>query len=66
MFLVSARRNTHKFPTTEEEESALMYNFIPTFTGDHLSFEQCYFFDEAYYDENSYFSTVYNFICNIL
>jgi hypothetical protein len=46
-FLLTARKNTNQFPSTEEEEKALIYNYQPTYTGKSGStFEQCYFFTD--------------------
>ncbi|XP_049777986.1 gamma-glutamyl hydrolase-like isoform X1 [Schistocerca cancellata] len=44
-FVNEARKNFHSFPSVESEESALIYKYTPTYTGDHLIYEQCYFFD---------------------
>lgn len=45
-FLVNeARKNFHSFPTRKSEESHLIYKYTPTYTGDHLIYEQVYFFD---------------------
>jgi hypothetical protein len=42
----AARYNTHKFPSFEEEENALMFNYSPLFTAKLFGsgFEQCYYF----------------------
>jgi gamma-glutamyl-gamma-aminobutyrate hydrolase PuuD len=46
-FINEARKNTNQFPSTEEEEKALIYNYQPTYTGKSGStFEQCYFFTD--------------------
>jgi hypothetical protein len=45
--LLIARKNSHQFPSPEEEQAALIYNYAPTHTGKHGStFEQCYFFTD--------------------
>ena len=43
----SARRNTHAFPSVEEESQALIYNYKPTYVGypgGPSTFEQKYYF----------------------
>lgn len=45
-FVDEARKNTNQFPSTEEEEKALIYNYQPTYTGKGSTFEQCYFFTD--------------------
>lgn len=32
-FMVSVRQNKHSFPTTQEEDDALIYNWTPTYDG---------------------------------
>jgi hypothetical protein len=45
-FVGEARKNDHAFASAEEEQSALIYNTAPTFTGAHGSdFEQEYIFE---------------------
>jgi gamma-glutamyl hydrolase len=45
--LLAARKNSHQFPSPEEEEAALIYNYVTTYTGkDGSAFEQCYFFTD--------------------
>lgn len=47
-FIEQARANPQTFPTTEEEEAALIYNYSPTYTANlysSSSFQQCYFFE---------------------
>ena len=41
-FVQEARKSTHSFPSTEEENNMLIYNYSPTYT--HNSFEQIYYF----------------------
>lgn len=41
-FIQEARKNFHSFPTYEEEDKSLIYNYKPTYT--HGSFIQTYFF----------------------
>ncbi|KAK7868219.1 hypothetical protein R5R35_000622 [Gryllus longicercus] len=43
-FVNEARKSTHTFASSKEERSSLIYNYAPTYTGDRLVFEQCYFF----------------------
>jgi len=47
-FLVSeARKSNHHYPTQQEEDAALIYNYEPVYTEAlDPSFEQCYFFNE--------------------
>ncbi|PNF43259.1 Gamma-glutamyl hydrolase [Cryptotermes secundus] len=46
-FVNEARKNSHQFPSPEEEDAALIYNYQATYTGQHGSaFEQCYFFTD--------------------
>uniref|UniRef100_A0A671P4H9 folate gamma-glutamyl hydrolase n=1 Tax=Sinocyclocheilus anshuiensis TaxID=1608454 RepID=A0A671P4H9_9TELE len=40
----TARKSFHSFPSTEEEEKALIYNYKPEYTGTQSAFEQKYFF----------------------
>ncbi|XP_029447239.1 gamma-glutamyl hydrolase isoform X2 [Rhinatrema bivittatum] len=42
---MEARKNFHKFPSSEEELKALIYNYNPVYTGMFSTFEQMYFFD---------------------
>nr|XP_060631370.1 gamma-glutamyl hydrolase [Anolis sagrei ordinatus] len=44
-FVNEARKSNHHFPSIEDENKALIYNFNPVFTGTFSSFEQAYFFD---------------------
>uniref|UniRef100_A0A8C1BCF9 folate gamma-glutamyl hydrolase n=1 Tax=Cyprinus carpio carpio TaxID=630221 RepID=A0A8C1BCF9_CYPCA len=44
-FVNEARKSFHSFPSTEEEENALIYNYKPEYTGPQSAFEQIYFFD---------------------
>ena len=44
-FVNEARYSKHKFETLEEEESALIYNYCPVYTGKIANFEQCYMFN---------------------
>ncbi|XP_053302095.1 gamma-glutamyl hydrolase isoform X2 [Pleuronectes platessa] len=44
-FVSEARKSTHRFPSQEEEERALIYNFSPIFTGNGSIFMQIYYFD---------------------
>uniref|UniRef100_A0A8C2EMC6 folate gamma-glutamyl hydrolase n=1 Tax=Cyprinus carpio TaxID=7962 RepID=A0A8C2EMC6_CYPCA len=44
-FVNEARKSFHSFPSTEEEENALIYNYKPEYTGPQSAFEQMYFFD---------------------
>uniref|UniRef100_A0A9J7YKP4 folate gamma-glutamyl hydrolase n=2 Tax=Cyprinus carpio TaxID=7962 RepID=A0A9J7YKP4_CYPCA len=44
-FVNEARKSFHSFPSTEEEEKALIYNYKPQYTGSKSAFEQKYFFD---------------------
>ena len=46
-FVNEARYSKHKFNTTEEEHSALIYNYCPVYTGDISNFEQCYMFKNS-------------------
>uniref|UniRef100_A0A671K7Z0 folate gamma-glutamyl hydrolase n=1 Tax=Sinocyclocheilus anshuiensis TaxID=1608454 RepID=A0A671K7Z0_9TELE len=43
-FVNEARKSFHSFPSTEEEEKALIYNYKPEYTGPQSAFEQIYFF----------------------
>uniref|UniRef100_A0A673LUH1 folate gamma-glutamyl hydrolase n=1 Tax=Sinocyclocheilus rhinocerous TaxID=307959 RepID=A0A673LUH1_9TELE len=43
-FVNEARKSFHSFPSTEEEEKALIYNYKPEYTGTQSAFEQKYFF----------------------
>ncbi|XP_060926003.1 gamma-glutamyl hydrolase-like [Limanda limanda] len=44
-FVSEARKSNHRFPTQEEEERALIYNFSPIFNGVTAIFVQNYYFD---------------------
>jgi hypothetical protein len=45
--LLAARKNSNEFPSPEEEQAALIYNYVPTYTGRNGStFEQCYLFTD--------------------
>jgi hypothetical protein len=45
--LLAARKNRNSFPSSEEEEAELIYNYEPTYTGRNGStFEQCYLFTD--------------------
>lgn len=44
-FISEARKNTHKFPSADDEEKALIYNYIPHFKKDNFYFVQNYYFD---------------------
>ncbi|XP_034441866.1 gamma-glutamyl hydrolase-like isoform X1 [Hippoglossus hippoglossus] len=44
-FVSEARKSSHRFPSQEEEESALIYNFCPVFRGMKSIFIQYYYFD---------------------
>jgi gamma-glutamyl hydrolase len=42
-----ARKSNHHYPTQQEEDAALIYNYEPVYTEAlDPSFEQCYFFNE--------------------
>ena len=44
-FLLStARKSSHTFANKEEEDSSLIYNYSPTYTGEVSNFEQVYIF----------------------
>ncbi|KAL9956183.1 hypothetical protein ACROYT_G037627 [Oculina patagonica] len=43
-FVKQARQSTHHFPTAEEEEKALIYQYNPVDTSKESTFQQCYFF----------------------
>jgi len=43
-FVKQARQSTHHFPSEEEEEKALIYQYNPLDTSKESTFEQCYFF----------------------
>mmetsp|Transcript_16614 Transcript_16614/g.46908 ORF Transcript_16614/g.46908 Transcript_16614/m.46908 type:complete len:314 (+) Transcript_16614:125-1066(+) len=47
-FLVSqARLSNHRFPSTEDEEKAVIYNYPPVYTYEDVNdFEQCYMFGQ--------------------
>ncbi|XP_060926002.1 gamma-glutamyl hydrolase-like [Limanda limanda] len=44
-FVSEARKSNHRFPSQEEEERALIYNFSPVFNGMKSIFIQNYYFD---------------------
>ncbi|XP_069387608.1 gamma-glutamyl hydrolase-like isoform X2 [Paralichthys olivaceus] len=44
-FVSEARKSNHRFPSLEEEERALIYNFCPRFMGSSNIFIQNYYFD---------------------
>ncbi|XP_060925999.1 gamma-glutamyl hydrolase-like [Limanda limanda] len=44
-FVSEAMKNNHSFPSPEEEEKALIYNFCPVFKGMDSVFVQSYYFD---------------------
>lgn len=44
-FVSQTRLNHNKFESREKEEAALIYNYVPKYTGNISGFEQCYFFD---------------------
>ena len=46
-FVNEARYSKHKFPTIEEEQSALIYNYCPVYTGKVSKFDQCYIFNKT-------------------
>jgi hypothetical protein len=41
---ISARKSDNSFPSIEEENAALIYNYPVTYTGEKISFEQTYLF----------------------
>ncbi|XP_072255011.1 gamma-glutamyl hydrolase-like [Pyxicephalus adspersus] len=43
-FVNEARKNSNRFPNAKEEESALIYNWSPTYTGNISGYEMVYFF----------------------
>lgn len=43
-FVNEARKNFHRFPSKEEENKALIYNYNPVYTGTTSAFEQMYLF----------------------
>lgn len=43
--LVAAMKSLHRFPTLDDEEAALIYNYIPVFKGVTSIFIQNYYFD---------------------
>lgn len=43
-FVKQARQSTHHFPSVEEEEKALIYQYNPLDTSKESTFQQCYFF----------------------
>ncbi|XP_034441865.1 gamma-glutamyl hydrolase-like [Hippoglossus hippoglossus] len=45
LFVSEAMKNNHSFPSREEEERALIYNFCPVFKGMDSIFVQSYYFD---------------------
>ncbi|XP_077057686.1 gamma-glutamyl hydrolase [Siphateles boraxobius] len=44
-FINEARKSFHSFPSVEEEEKALIYNYKPEYTATLSAFEQSYYFD---------------------
>jgi len=42
-FINQARLSSHRFPSRKEEKAALIYNYNPVYTGDLVTFLQCYF-----------------------
>ncbi|KAL7837642.1 hypothetical protein SRHO_G00273530 [Serrasalmus rhombeus] len=44
-FVSEAMKNQHRFPTPQEEEKALIYNYMPVFKGLDSIFMQNYYFD---------------------
>jgi gamma-glutamyl hydrolase len=47
LFVNKARLSQHKFESTKEEEDALIYNYVPLYTGGYTFFEQVYVFDKS-------------------
>lgn len=45
MFVFTARKSLHSFPSVEEEQKALIYNYYPEYTGALTAFQQIYFFE---------------------
>ena len=45
-FVNEARYSKHKFRTIEEEQSAIIYNYCPIYTGNISTFQQCYIFNK--------------------
>jgi hypothetical protein len=45
-FVSETRKNANTFPTPEDESLALIYNYVPTYTGNDGPFpdEETYFF----------------------
>lgn len=43
-FVNEGRRSLHSFSSPEEEESSLIYNYTPIYTGNFTSYQQVYFF----------------------
>uniref|UniRef100_W5NDC4 folate gamma-glutamyl hydrolase n=1 Tax=Lepisosteus oculatus TaxID=7918 RepID=W5NDC4_LEPOC len=43
-FVNEARKSSHHFSNPEDEEAALMYNYVPMFTSAFTSYNQVYFF----------------------
>ena len=49
-FIEETRRSGSVFPSDEEEQKALIYNYPPYFTASRGStFQMCYFFDDSEY-----------------
>lgn len=44
-FISEARKSLHSFPSVEEEQKALIYNYYPEYTGALTAFQQIYFFE---------------------
>lgn len=55
-FLYAARKNSHKFVSTQKEKESLIYNYPVTYTAlKNSSFTQCYMFkksDRNFFIEN--------------
>ncbi|XP_003699900.1 gamma-glutamyl hydrolase-like [Megachile rotundata] len=47
-FVNEARKSAHRFANKEREQSLLIYNYEPTYTGRNSSFEQIYLFALTY------------------
>ncbi|XP_032371546.1 gamma-glutamyl hydrolase isoform X1 [Etheostoma spectabile] len=43
-FVNEGRRSLHQFDNPEEEDSSLIYNYTPVYTGNFTGYEQLYFF----------------------
>ncbi|XP_051878628.1 gamma-glutamyl hydrolase-like [Pristis pectinata] len=48
-FVNEARKNWHHFPNETEEEKALIYNYVPVYTGNFSGFEQIYLIDNPHF-----------------